>query len=158
MFVCLCSLNINRCCLLLQGLRIVWLEGRMLLKLLNGFYATVAADVQHDKAAAAAADGSAVAAAGLAGGARTGLPVLQAVSAASEVAVLLASFLQSFLDSNSSSYGGSLQHQQQQQEPGSSPCCILLPENLVGPHGAVNYMNRVQQQASLNPGRQAATK
>jgi hypothetical protein len=155
------------CFVLLQGLRIVWLEGRALLKLLNGFYATVTADVQDTKEAAAADGCAAAAGAGVAGGARTGLPVLQAVSAATEVAVLLASFLQSFLDSSSSgSYGGSLQQQPQQQqrrqqleaEPGSSPCCILLPENLVGPHGAVNYINKVQQQASLNPGRQAATK
>ena len=132
----------------------MWLEGRTLLRLLDNFFSTATA-------AAAAADpktaaGSAAAAAG--GSAAVDLSVVDAVSAACEVAVLLSSYLQAFLDTACPS---KLQlPSQQQQQPGvlGPSCCVLLVENLVGPHGSVTHMNRVQQQACLNPGRRAATK
>jgi hypothetical protein len=94
-----------------------------------------------------------------------GLSVVDAVSAACEVAVLLSSYLQAFLDTACpskpqlpSQHQQQQQQQQQQQSVSGPSCCILLVENLVGPHGSVTYMNRVQQQACLNPGRRAATK
>lgn len=124
----------------------MWLEGRRLLKLLNDFYLTATAD-------AAAVDGPT--AAGTAG---PRLSVVDGVAAATEVAAMLASYLQNFLDTagaSSSSSSGRQSHRQQQQ---GLSCCILLAENLVGPHGAINYMSKVQQQACLNPGRQPATK
>jgi hypothetical protein len=142
--------------LLLQGLRIVWMEGRRLLKLLNDFYLAATGDTQPPAAAAAAADGPRGA-----GTAAAQLSVVDGVAAATEVAAMLASFLQSFLDTagaNSSSSSGSGQLSQQQQQQQGVSCCVLLAENLVGPNGAVNYMGRVQQQACLNPGRQPATK
>lgn len=129
-----------------QPLRIVWLEGRRLLTLLDGFFTQAAADVQPaaeqaSPAAAAAAE----------------LSVVDAAAAAAEVAAMLSSYLQSFMD------GACTEQQQQQQQQGGSvaaepPCCILVAENVFGPHGAVTYMNRAQQQACLNPGRQAATR
>jgi hypothetical protein len=88
------------------------------------------------------------------------LSVVDAVSAACEVAVLLSSYLQAFPDTSCPSEPQLPPEQQQQQQAGvlGPSCCILLVENLVGPHGSVTYMNRVQQQACLNPGRRAATK
>jgi hypothetical protein len=133
---------------------VVWLEGRTLLRLLDSFFSTATAAAADPKTAAGSA---ASAAAG--GSAAVDLSMVDAVAAACEVAVLLSSYLQSFLDTACPSKP-QLPSQQQQQQPGvlGPSCCILLVENLVGPHGSVTYMNRVQQQACLNPGRRAATK
>jgi len=174
------------CCLLLQALQVVWLEGRRLLTLLNSFFSIAAADryQQAPRASAAAAGASGqhcaqqLGASGASAGTGWALSAVDAAAAATEVAAMLASYLQSFKQASDQSASGPGPHQQQQQrrrrlqqeeeeeeeeededsEGAGGSCCFLLVENLVGPHGAVNYMNRVHQQACINPGRKAATK
>ena len=164
-------LTLKRCgCVsaLLQPLRVVWMEGRRLLKLLNGFFTLATCDLQPTTPqpvgsdAAAAGAGSNQGRSSQQGTAASGaarLSAVDAAAAASEVAVMLSSYLQSFLqaaDSNAPS--STLQQQQGPDGSTDPPCYILLAENVFGPHGAVNYMNRVHQQACLNPGRQAASR
>jgi hypothetical protein len=110
-------------CVLLQGLRVVYLEGRCLLRLLHDFYHTATADAQQSTAVAAApaaAEAERLAAAAAAPAAAN-LSVVEGVAAAEQVAAMLASFLQSFMDAAGSS-GSAQQQQQQQQQASAAPC------------------------------------
>jgi hypothetical protein len=125
----------------------VFIEGRQLLTLLDGFFRAAVADCPAIQAAAAAGGdggGGSSHSDTVASSVYGAVPVLEAVGCAAAVAALLVSHLQGFL----AAAGVRL-------PAGEPACCMLLVENLVG---AAAYMTRVQHSARMAPGRQAASK
>eukprot|EP00775_Hariotina_reticulata_P007490 gene7490-7699_t len=143
-------------------LQIVVVQGKQLLQLLDGFYAAAAAaqglegqqqlmpetellvpDTEEQQVEAAAASG----------GSKHWLPVMQAVPAALEVAVLLSSLLEAFVGHAAGTEGGGSSTARASK---SEPCKLLLVENLLGARSALELMIKAQADAQL--GYRRATK